>query len=106
MKAASPVTPHSPRSMFGMKFGKDFSSVGAVVVVAGVVVIVAGVVVVVGCFALSQQTFLSFLLQIRVLSLAKRDLYSELVIPFSAPSFFKSSTFELYETHVFRYRHV
>ena len=100
MKAASPVTPHSPLLIFGTKFGKDFSSfvtsgVGVVVVDGG-----GGVGVCDGCFDLSQQNFLSALLQIRLLSLAKIVLYSELVFPFSAPTFLKSSSFDLYETQL------
>ena len=101
MKAASPVTPHSPLLIFGTKFGKDFSSFvtsGVVVVVVGGGGVVVGVCD--GCFDLSQQNFLSALLQIRLLSLAKIVLYSELVFPFSAPTFLKSSSFDLYETQL------
>ena len=99
MKAASPVTPHSPRLIFGTKLGKDFSSFVPIVVVV-VVVVVGGGDAVDGCFDLSQQNFLSALLQIRLLSLAKIVLYSELVFPFSAPTFLKSSSFDLYETQL------
>ena len=77
---------------------------GAEVVVGVVFVVVVdgggGVGVCDGCFDLSQQNFLSALLQIRLLSLAKIVLYSELVFPFSAPTFLKSSSFDLYETQL------
>ena len=80
-----------------MKFGKDFSSVALIVVVG---------VEVVGCFDLSQQTFLSAWLQIRLFSLAKIDLYAELLFPFSASTFFKSPSFDLYDTQISFDKHV
>ena len=68
IKAASPVRPHSPFALIsGTKVGQDFLSnvYGDVVVLAVVVVDVVDdeVVVALDCFDLSQQTFLSFSLQ-------------------------------------------
>ena len=83
MKAASPVIPHSPRSIFGIKLGENSSS-----------------------FDMSQHTFFSALLQIKLRSLPKIDIYSELDFPFSFPTFLNSSSFERYEAHDFRGRHV